>query len=72
MSDPQAAVAHQEGWEVGNTAPEDRHAPLKMDGTADLDKISKTPPKGGFGGRLIAAKGDLVTPEIRQQLGLDK
>lgn len=67
---PPAHVAVQryapaQGWEVGNAAPEDRYAAIDETGQV-TGKLSKTPAKGY--GRQIAAKGDVITQAVADQL----
>lgn len=56
----------QEGFEVGQTAPSDKYAPVGPDGAPDLKKITTTAPKG-MGVQLVR-KGDTVTQAVYDQL----
>jgi hypothetical protein len=53
-----------EGWDVGQRAPADRYGTVNPDGTVD---VGGDPGQGGYG-RLIVAKGDTITQQIKDQL----
>jgi hypothetical protein len=72
---PPAAVRQQQydagtGWELGQSAPEDRYVEVGPDG-ADVGKPSKEAPAGKYA-RQVSVKGAPVTADQRAALGLDK
>jgi hypothetical protein len=60
-----ARNAPDQGWEVGNAAPEDRYVGLNERGEV-TGKVQSEPVQGY--GRQLVAKGDVITQAIADQL----
>ena len=59
------------GWNVGDTAPENRYGLIDTDGTVKPTASNgAAEPKAGERAVIIVAKGDRVTASQRRQLGL--